>query len=148
MTGGHDCVWLTAQPDLSLTERQGQRVAEHGGLENMIPVFENGELRFTPTRTWLSTDRWVGGSFQGGPREFIRGKPLMRLTVRIRKNDSRLHRYANWRHRPRGKGFDLRSLPYARLWYVYLGVICPNQIVDISAAAKAIGESGASEAAA
>ena len=79
--------------------------------------------------------------------KFIRGKPLMRLTVRIRKNDLRLHRYATWRHRPRGRGFDLRSLPYARLWYVYDGVIGPDQIMEITAAAEAIGEHGASAAA-
>jgi hypothetical protein len=30
-------------------------------------------------------------------RGIVRGEPQMRLTVRIRKNDSRLHRYATWR---------------------------------------------------
>jgi hypothetical protein len=38
-------------------------------------------------------------------------------------------------------------LPYARLWYVYDGVIGPDQIMDITAAAEAIGEHGASAAA-
>jgi hypothetical protein len=99
MTSGHDRVWLTAQPDLGLTKREAQWLAEHGGVSTLIPVVENGRrlLRLAPPHTWLSSDRWAGGGFFGGPREFVRGEPQMRLTVRIRKNDSRLHRYATWR---------------------------------------------------
>jgi hypothetical protein len=65
------------------------------GATNRIPVVENGRFRLAPAQAWLSSDRWVGGL--GSPREFVRGEPQMRLTVRIRKNDSRLHRYATWR---------------------------------------------------
>ena len=57
--------------------------------------------------------------------KFVRGEPEMRLTVRLRKNDSRLHRYATWRNR-------LRSLQYARLWYVYQGIISPDRIIEIA----------------
>jgi hypothetical protein len=131
MSSGRDRVWLTVQPDLSLTKREAQWLAKHGGLLNRIPIFENGQLRFVPPRAWLSADRWVGG-FLGGPRNFVRGEPQVRLSVRIRKNDSRLHRYASWRSRPRRKGIDLRSLPYARLWYVYQGAIAPDRIIEIA----------------
>ncbi len=86
-TSGHDRIWLTTQPDLSLTKREAQWLAEHGGMLNMIPVFENGRLRFARPQAWISTDRWVGGGLLGRPMKFVRGEPQMRLTVRIRKND-------------------------------------------------------------
>jgi len=130
MTKGHDRVWLTAQPDLSLTEPEANWLSERGGLLNTIPVVENGQLRLIPRRTWLFTGGWVGGFF--APRTFVRSKPQVRLTVCVHKNDPRLHRYATWPSRPRGKGFDLRSLPYARLWYVYQGVIEPDRITEIA----------------
>lgn len=135
MTAGIEHVWLTAQPDLSLTEREAQWLFEHGGLHNKIPVEENGRFRFVPPRAGLFTYGWEDGRFFGGVRKFVgRGKPLMRLTVRIRNNDPRLHRYATWRGRPHGDGFDLRSLPYARLWYVYQGAIAPDRIIEIAKA--------------
>jgi hypothetical protein len=42
MTKGLERVWLTAQPDLSLTKREAQWLAKHGGIQNMIPVFAPG----------------------------------------------------------------------------------------------------------
>jgi hypothetical protein len=137
MTAGMDRVWLTAQPDLSLTEREAQWLAKHGGPQNMVPVIEkDGGLRLEPRRTWLSTGGLVGGGLCGGLRlRFIPDEPLKRLTVRMRKNDRRLHRYATWPHRPRGNDFDLRALPYARLWYIYDDAIPPDRITAVATVA-------------
>ena len=131
MTNGHDRVtWLTAQPDLSLTERETNLLFNRGGWRFTIPVLEKGQLRLIPRRTWLFTGGWSGGF--GTPMTFVVGKPQARLTVHVRKNDPLLHRYATWPSRTRGNGFDLRSLPYARLWYVYQGVIEPDRITEIA----------------
>jgi hypothetical protein len=123
-----------------LTGREAQWLAKHGGIHNMIPVVEkDGSFRLEPRRTWPSTGGLssCGGLLGGGGLRlrFIPDKPLKRLTVRIHKNDRRLHRYATWPYRPRGNGIDLRALPYARLWYIYDGAIPPDRITQIAAVA-------------
>ncbi len=58
---------------------------------------------------------------------------VTRAVKALRKNDPWLHRYATrQRSQRRGKGFDLRSLPYARLWYVYQGMITLDRIIEIA----------------
>jgi hypothetical protein len=138
MTNGHKRVWLTAQPNVSLTDKEAEWLADHGGARPYME--ENGRLRFGPPRTWLYNDcRASGGLFgKGLTFTLTKGEPLVRLTVRLRKNDPHLHRWAKWRGRPRGRSHDfadLRRLPYARLWYVYDDIIQPDRIVEIAAAA-------------
>ena len=112
MTGGAERVWLTAQPDLSLTPREAKQLFDHGQHE-----LDRDKGRFVPLRTWITTTP---------------GKRFMRLSLRLRSNDRRLHRWAAWSGRKQ-LGLDLRSLAYARLWYVYTGMIRPDQISEIVA---------------
>jgi hypothetical protein len=135
MTNGHRRVWLTAQPNVSLTDKEAEWLAAHGCARPYME--ENGHLRFGPPRTWFWDDcRYSGGQYV----TLTKGELLMRLTVRIRKNDPHLHRWATWRGRPRGRSHDfadLRKLPCMRLWYLYDDIIQPDRIVEIAAAARA-----------
>jgi hypothetical protein len=57
---------------------------------------------------------------------------VMRLTVNV-PEDGRLFRYVTWPDRPKLKVMrDTYRQPYVRLWYVYLGIISPNSITEVT----------------
>ena len=128
MTSGIDRVWLTTQPDLSVTPRESEWLAKHGGLN----VMEFDGEGFKPPRTWFLTHSLIRKRVgRHWVHEYRERKPLRRITVNVRKNDHKLHRYTTWAGRPRDDIQDHRSATFARLWYVFLGTIPPEQILSI-----------------
>jgi hypothetical protein len=109
MTKGKPVVWLTEAPDTAMTEQQAEQFAIRGCV------------------------RAAGSSWLTGKGD----DSLIRLTVSLEPNSSRLAHYLTWLDREcRKDGFDpvrARSrlvLEIAEQWWIYFGTIPPSKIID------------------
>jgi hypothetical protein len=144
MSPDHTVVWLTSQPDVSVTERDATAMSlwlrlYEAPLEELerIRAGEIKTLEAAPCRQW-----WYGATAKR-LRMVINGQErtvtfvgdsdeLVRLTIEVPDNDAMLHRYVKWRDRPKTR--QLRAiyrLGHIRLWFVYLASIAPDAITDI-----------------
>ena len=144
MSPDHAVVWLTSQPDVSVTAQDAKAMAlwlhlYEAPLENLrrIRAGEIKKLEAAPCRQW-----WYGTmaerlsiviNGQGRTVTFVGdADDLVRLAIDIRDDDANLHRYVTWGNRPKRR--QLRAvyhLGHIRLWYVYLSRIVPDAITEI-----------------
>jgi len=136
-------VWLTTQPDVSLTEQEGRAMA------TVLHRYE-AQLRDLQRQRAGEIETWPRTRWSYGPKSerlamnigghtrmvtFVSGEydDLVRLTVEVPDHDAKLHRYIKWRDRPKSRlhGF-LYGLDHVQRWYVYLGHIAPTTITQIT----------------
>ena len=140
----HPVVWLTTQPEPTLTADEGMWLAERVGFYE-APLKELHRIRTNEIEscTCGPPTQWRYGSKSERLEMKIDGREVtvtyapekddvMRLTVNV-PEDERLFRYVTWPHRPKLKVMrDTYRQPYVRLWYVYLGIISPNSITEVT----------------
>jgi hypothetical protein len=139
-----DCavVWLTEQPDVRLSQAEGDAVARtlkflEAPYYDLIRM-KAGEIDAVeagPPHQWWYGSKGERMKLESG--DTITFVPpvddLMRLTVQV-PDDGDLHRYATWPHRPMTPFLrKLYKLPYVRLWRVYTGRLAASSIVEANA---------------
>src|SRR6516162_7078976 len=143
MSPHHAVVWLTSQPDLSVTGRDARAMAlwlhlYEAPLEDLRRM-RAGEIKTIaakPCRQW-----WYGTKGErlhmviNGQERTVTfvgdADDPVRLTIDVRDDDANLHRYIKWRDRPNTR--QLRAfyrLGHIRLWFVYLARIAPDAITE------------------
>jgi hypothetical protein len=144
MSPDHAVVWLTSQPDVSVSEQDAKAMAFWLHLYQ-APVEELRRMRAGETKTLQAAPcrQWWYGTTAERVHMVINGQEstvtfvgdaddLLRLTIKVPDNDAMLHRYIKWRDRPNTR--QLRSvyrLGHIRLWFVCLARIAPDAITDI-----------------
>jgi hypothetical protein len=139
-------VWLTTQPDVSLTEQEGRAMAtvldlyeaplselqrQRAGEIETVECWPRTRWRYGPKGERLAVN--IGGHTR--MVTFVSGKydDLVRLTVEVPDHDAKLHRYIKWRDRPKSPLHRfLYRLDHIQRWYVYLGHIAPTTITEIT----------------
>ena len=140
MSPDHAVVWLTSQPDVSLTERDAKAMALWLQAYE-APLEELQRMRAGETEKFEAgpCKRWRYGTMGERLHVVINGQErtvtfvgdaddLVRLAIDVRDDDANLHRYVTWKRR------QLRAvyhLGHIRLWYVYLSRIAPDAITEI-----------------
>ena len=154
MSPDHAVVWLTSQPDVSVTERDAKAMAlwlhlHEAPLEDLRRM-RAGEIKTIaakPCRQW-----WYGTKGER-LRMVINGQErtvtfvgdaddIVRIAIDVSDDDANLHRYIKWRERPNTR--QLRAfyrLGHIRLWFVYLARIAPDAITETRPVEKPAGES-------
>jgi hypothetical protein len=136
MSPDHTVVWLTSQPDVSLTERDARAMAPLSELQRM----RAGEIETFEARP---CKRWRYGTMGERLHMVINGQKrtvafvgdtdnLVRVAIDISEDDANLSRYITWPNRPKMRGRRaFYQLDHVRLWYVYLARIAPIAITEI-----------------
>ena len=154
MSPDHAVVWLTSQPDVSLTEQDAKAMAFWLHLYE-APLEDLRRMRAGDIETLEAgpCKRWRYGTTAERLHMVINGQErtvtfvgdaddLVRLTIDVRDDDANLHRYIKWRDRPNTR--QLRAfyrLGHIRLWFVYLARIAPDAITETRPVEKPAGES-------
>jgi len=144
MSPDHAVVWLTSQPDVSVTERDAKAMAlwlhlYEAPLEDLRRM-RAGEIKTIaakPCRQW-----WYGTKGQrlhmviNGQKRTVTfvgdADDLVRLSIDVRDDDANLHQYVTWRNRRKRRHLRaIYELGHIRLWYVYLSRIAPDAITEI-----------------
>jgi hypothetical protein len=112
MSPDHAVVWLTSQPDVSLTERDAKAVAlwlqtYEAPLEDLrrMRAGEIETLEAGPCKRWRygTTAERLHMVINGQERTvtFVGdADDLVRLAIDVGDDDANLHRYVTWRNRP------------------------------------------------
>jgi hypothetical protein len=144
MSPDHAVVWLTSQPDVSLTERDAKAMAlwlqaYEAPLEDLRRMRAGETEKFEAGRC----KRWRYGTMGERLHMVINGQErtvtfvgdaddLVRLAIDVREDDANLHRYSTWPNRPKMRRHRaFYQLDHVRLWYVYLARIAPVAITEV-----------------
>ena len=144
MSPDHAVVWLTLQPDVSVTEQDAKAMAFWLHLYQ-APVEELRRMRAGEIKTLQAAPcrQWWYGTKNERLRMVIQGQErtvtfvgdaddLVRLAIDVRDDDATLHRYVTWGNRPKRRGLRaIYELGHIRLWYVCLSRIAPDAITEI-----------------
>ena len=144
MSPDHAVVWLTSQPDVSLTERDAKAMALWLQAYE-APLDELKRMRAGETETFEAgpCKRWRYGTMGERLHMVINGQErtvtfvgdaddLVRLAIDVRDDDANLHQYVTWRNRPKRRHLRaIYELGHIRLWYVYLSRIAPDATTEI-----------------
>jgi hypothetical protein len=144
LSSGHVVVWLTTQPDVSVSELDAKAMALVLHIYE-APLDELHRMRAGEIEGFQARQckQWKYGSMgerwdipiDGHNRNitFVGDKDdLMRLTVEVPDNDPKLHRFIKWRDRPKSRFIrSFYQLKHVRQWYVYLGEIVPTAMTKV-----------------
>jgi len=144
MSPDHAVVWLTSQPDVSVTERDAKAMALWLQAYE-APLEELQRMRAGETEKFEAgpCKRWRYGTMGERLHMVINGQErtvtfvgdaddLVRLAIDVREDDANLHRYSTWPNRPKMRRHRaFYQLDHVRLWYVYLARIAPVAITEV-----------------
>ena len=144
MSPDHTVVWLTSQPDVSLTERDARAMALWLQFYE-APLSELQRMRAGEIETFEARPckRWRYGTMGERLHMVINGQKrtvtfvgdaddLVRLAIDVREDDANLRRYSTWPNRPKMRRHRaFYQLDHVRLWYVYLARIAPVAITEV-----------------